>query len=259
MQNKIYQKLLKRVVIFAASLFFSLPGMSFAQSGDYLLELDDFQISIWDASGSYFESAAGGDMSFTLSQDSKGKITGYGNLSISGSSISLDIKGTFKARNNVVRVKFSMKGKGYYQGVKVTLSASVSGELNEDTGCIGGTIKIKACARGMCASDSTSYYECLGAGMNGETDLDFYADPVDVKGKKLEGHGTVTLSNGDTYDFHVKGTYNSKKLESKFTLKGSDESSKGCTFKLIIDEGIPGTPPSSINGKMLGQKVKYKE
>ena len=90
--------------------------------------------------------------------------------------------------------------------------------------------------------------------MTGEAELEIDVES-DESGKKLEGTGELTLSNGDIYDLYVKGKYNSKKDETKFQIKGVDESTKGIKFKLIINEGSKDM--TSIKAKALGQKLIY--
>ena len=53
MKNKIYQKVLKRVVIFVAPLVLLLSVMSFAQAEEYTIDLENYNVSIWDFSGTY--------------------------------------------------------------------------------------------------------------------------------------------------------------------------------------------------------------
>ena len=77
----------------------------------------------------------------------------------------------------------------------------------------------------------------------------------DVSGKKLEGSGALILSNNDTYNLYTKGKYNSKNNETKLSLKGVADSTKGIKFKLKIDEGSDAA--TFINGKALGQQLKY--
>ncbi len=78
-----------------------------------------------------------------------------------------------------------------------------------------------------------------------------------LRGKNLLGSGELTLSNDDKYSFYAKGKYNSKKDETKLSLKGSDEASKKIKVKLSINEGS-GTA-MDINAKVLSQKLKYKQ
>ena len=55
MKNKIYQKVLKRVFMFVAPLVFLFPVMSFAQSEEYIVALDDYNLSIFVIIGYYYE------------------------------------------------------------------------------------------------------------------------------------------------------------------------------------------------------------
>lgn len=73
---------------------------------------------------------------------------------------------------------------------------------------------------------------------------------MDKNGRKLEGTGELTLSNGDIYDVIVKGKYNSKKDRTTFKIKGVE---KGIKIKLKIDEG--SDTATFIKGKAFGQKL----
>ena len=77
----------------------------------------------------------------------------------------------------------------------------------------------------------------------------------DASGKKLEGAGALILSNNDTYNLYTKGKYNSKNNETKLSLKGVNDSTKGIKFKLIINEGSGDV--TGIKAKALGQKLIY--
>ena len=81
--------------------------------------------------------------------------------------------------------------------------------------------------------------------MNGTSTLtlDYFGD------KKLSGDGTLLISNGDSYDFSGKGSYNEKKDESSLTLKGDKNS---LTIKI---DGASGEI-KSLTGKVLGQQLK---
>jgi hypothetical protein len=259
MKNKIYQKVLKRVFMFVAPLVFLFPVMLFAQTVEYEIELENYNLNVWDVSGSYSEYQDGITLNFTLIQDSKGKLTGHGSVSSNSYSVYMDyeLKGTAKASNGILMMKYTMKGSGTSSGYEVKTKQSVSQELNVNSRTMVGTAKVKGCAKGLgCASDTISFSTSLPYDMTGWAVLEIEVEP-DMNGKKLEGTGYLILSNDEEYPLSVKGKHNSKQNETKFALKGSTEASKNIKVKLKINEGNGDS--TFISGKALGQKLKYKQ
>jgi hypothetical protein len=218
-------------------------------------------VALWDFSGSYTESGDGMTLNYILIQDSKGKLTGYGiyNYSSDGNDISIDveIKGNVKGKNKIVNLKYTVKGKGpgYVSGedTDVKLKDKVSLVLNKSSLSLMGKMKWKLCVKGSgCEADTSHVSLDVPDGMTGGGILMVYVES-DENGKKLEGDATLTLSNGEEYPLYVKGKYNSKNDEMKFSLKGVDEPAKGIKFKLNIDEGRETA--TFIKGKALGQQL----
>ena len=195
-------------------------------------------------------------LSYTLIQDSKGKVTGSGTFDYfsdeNDMSIDVEIKGNVKGKNNIVTLKYKPKGKDA-EGNKIQSDLTL--ELDESILSLVGLEKMKICGKGTgCEKTETNVSLAVPDGMTGEAELSIDAT-IDKKGKKLERTGELTLSNGDMYNLSAKGKYNSKKDETKFSLKGVNEATKGIKFKLIINEGSGDM--TSINAKVLGQQLKY--
>ena len=120
---------------------------------------------------------------------------------------------------------------------------------------MAGQTKLKDCLKGWGCENGESYDSLpLPNGMTGESELGIDVES-DASGKKLEGTGELTLSNGDEYPLYAKGKYNSKNNETKFSLKGVADSTKGIKIKLKIDE--ESNAATFIRGKALGQKLIY--
>jgi hypothetical protein len=220
-------------------------------------------VATWDFSG-YYEESRDDDMtlSYTLIQDAKGKLTGYGTFDYFSDendiSIDVEIKGKVKGKNNIVTLKYTMKGKGpgYVSGedTDVKLKNKVSLELNKSSLSLMGTMKWKLCAKGSgCEADTSQVSLDVPDGMTGGGILMIYFEP-DENGKKFEGSAELTLSNGEVFPLYVKGKYNSKKDETKFSLKGVDAFAKGMKFKIKIN-GMNGAA-TFIRGKALGQQLQ---
>ena len=213
-------------------------------------------VTIWDFSGTYTYSLYNMTLSYTLSQDAKGKVTGSGTFvdSSDGNNLSMpvEIKGNVKGKKGIVTLKYKLKGKDE-NGNKIQDNLKL--ELNESTLSLVGTDKLKVCQKGGgCKKTVSDVSLDVPDGMTGEAELEIDVEP-DEKGKKLEGTGELTLSNGDESPLYAKGKYNSKKDETKFTLKGVDASIKAIKLKLKIDEGSGAA--TDIKAKALGQKLKY--
>jgi hypothetical protein len=216
----------------------------------------DYNLSIWDFSGPYTESRDGMTLSYTLIQDVKGKVTGAGTFVYfsDGNDISIPvgIKGKVKGKNNIVSLKYKVKGKDA-DGNK--LKDKVSLELDECILPLTGTMERNLCAKGSgCEADTSHVSLEVPDGMTGKAVLSIDVEP-DKKGKKLEGSAALTFSNGEKYPLSAKGKYNSKKDETKFTLKGVDASTKAIKLKLKIDEESDAA--TFIKGKAHNQNLKY--
>jgi hypothetical protein len=229
----------------------------------YSLAYATESVKIFDISGTYKESREDMDLRYILTQDANGILTGYGSLDYFSHEndiyIDFEIKGKVKGKNNIVNLKFTVKGEGYadisgeYTDAK--LKDKVSLELDESGGSMVGTVNRKICAKGLgCEKTEAGVSVDLPDVMTGNSILIIDIES-DEKGKKLEGDATLELSNGDTYNLYVKGKYNSKYDEMKLSLKGSDDESKAVGIKLTINEDMDCT---FLSGKVLGQSLKYK-
>lgn len=266
MENKakgIRKCLMQGLTVFVTILFL-YPISSFAVTHTY--HLDDYGLCIWDMSGTYTDdSITGCNISFTLAQDAKGKITGGGSASCSVYEPSVgwididmgySVKGNIKQKNGIAKVKMSLKFKGNASAMgetfKLTAMEKIMAEISCGDTTINGTVKAKACIKKVgCESFRGAFTDSLPPGMDGSSLLVFVVDQV---GKKLLGDGVLELSNLSTINFNVKGKYNSKKDESSFASKGTGDS-KGCKLKVKIDES--DGQPISIKGKVFGQSLKY--
>jgi Zn-dependent metalloprotease len=215
------------------------------------ISLDDYNLSIWDISDTSYD----GEISYTLIQDSKGKLTGWGRISSYALDVELEIKGKVKGSNDAVMVNYTIKGNGYQQGYQYTSTQKSSLEINKNSLTMVGTTKFKACLKGWGCEKDTYYTSVpLPSGMTGKASLLIDAEP-NLTGAKFEGTGELTLSNREKYPLYFKGKYNSKKGETKYSLKGVADSIKGIKFKLTIDEGSGDA--TGIKAKALGQKLIY--
>jgi hypothetical protein len=216
------------------------------------------QLYIWDISGTYSDDALGADISYTVTQDDAGKITGYGNASYSYGGATLymtyNITGTVIQKNGLASVKLKFKFKGtVYDGVdtyRFSATETVTAEINSNSKVISGSVKIRVSVQGYgSTSEVVPFSQSLPADMDGTAVLSLSCDS---DGKNVVGTGQLALSSGDIYNFSVKGKYNAKYDESSLILKG-DQAAKKNSLKIKVD-GSDGSM-KSLNGKVLGQKL----
>jgi hypothetical protein len=248
-----YKKKIFGLAVCFVALILCVPFKLQAQIVD--LEYDN--LSIFDISGNYSEDESGIEVEYTLIQDSKGKLTGSGWVYSSDHDLDVDleIKGKVKGSNGVVTVIYTIKGNGYQQGYQYKSTQKSSLVINKNSLTMAGKTKLKDCLKGW-GCENGEFYDSLPLpyGMTGEAELGIDVES-DASGKKLEGTGELTLSNGEEYPLYAKGKYNSKNNETKFSLKGVADSTKGIKFKLIINEGSGDV--TDIKAKALGQKLIY--
>ena len=220
----------------------------------------DYNLSIWDFSDTYETNPDNNTLlTVTLAQDAKGKVTGSGTFErvIDGDNmtIKVDVKGKVKGKKSIVTLKYRVKGKDA-EGNKILDILKLKLVEDNKTALVGSE-KGKICVKGeKCVKiEDESATLPVGPGMTGKAFLEIVSE-LDAKGKKLEGTAKLTLSNGDIYDLYVKGKINSKKGERKYQLKGDNETTKGIKIKLKIDNEADNA--TKINGKALGQQLKYK-
>lgn len=266
MKSKRMQGFLKLGLVLMA--VFLLPLNGFA-SDTYWIESEDINCNsfIWDMSGSYDNEFLDCDMDLNMSQDGKGKISGYGcvdcDMYFYGYDFDFDfcydLKGTITQKNGVASVKMSMKISGTVdvpdEGIynqKFKGSETITAEINPYNQTLIGTAKVQVSIKGHSAKETVEFYEYLPYDMDGNWSLEI---AVDGNGKKMVGDSLLRLANGTMLPFAAKGTYNAKKEESKFSLKGVGNAS-GAKLSPVIDEWDGEV--LSISGKVLGQTIKCK-
>jgi len=242
------------------------PPASFAfwdnGSGDIIYSFDGL-LYIWDISGSYSNSLYSSivfNLDYTLTQDTAGKITGFGYTQASVDTdygtadidVAFAVTGSVSQKNGTSSVKLSFKGKGTIslqgQSVKANWSSTVKAVIDPAASEMTGEAKVRLSASGASASETVSFTQKLPDDMDGSATLSISCAP---SGRMLLGTGELTLSNDETHNFGVKGTYNVRKDESSLTLKGD---ARGNSLKMKID-GSDGRI-KSLNGKVLGQVLK---
>jgi hypothetical protein len=277
MEKKIYRKVVKRVVMFVAALFLLFPGMSFAEVPTYLIELEDYGISVYDVSGDWCEAIddelIDGIDEFdgfelrtcsVVTMDTKGKLTGIETLSVWDPIlfeeyellVTADLKGTFKrGGNGINKYKTKAKGTGTFLGEKLTFTDEVKKELTEkledgeDFTSWNGEQKLKFKVKGEGTIKQEEPIVDLVSGLDGDAVVGVLA---------VLGEGRLILEpewedlediEGDLIDWDLNDweniddySLNAKvKNNSKKNLtkvKCKGETEKGLKIKLKIDDAI---------------------
>lgn len=185
-----------------------LPALSYADvpSGHYENQFGQPGTDIWDLSGTYNETEDDASFNFTIVQDDKGKIGGYGTLTGSedGIDIALDstISGSIKSIGDVTRAVLTMKLNGTatdaFQVVNVNGKIKFTLDIDKPTGSLIGTGKGKICVKG---EGCGSINEPVQFDIPGEADgsWDLFLDIQNVDGKKLTGTALATLQMGGKF------------------------------------------------------------
>jgi hypothetical protein len=277
MEKKIYRKVVKRVVMFVAALFLLFPGMSFAEVPTYLIELEDYGISVYDVSGDWCEAIDdelidgidefdGFELRIcsVVTMDTKGKLTGIETLSVWDPIlfeeyellVTADLKGTFKrGGNGINKYKTKAKGTGTFLGEKLTFTDEVKKELTEkledgeDFTSWNGEQKLKFKVKGEGTIKQEEPIVDLVSGLDGDAVVGVLA---------VLGEGRLILEpewedlediEGDLIDWDLNDweniddySLNAKvKNNSKKNLtkvKCKGETEKGLKIKLKIDDRI---------------------
>jgi hypothetical protein len=266
MKSKVTQRFLTLGLMLMTMAVFLLPLNGYAEH--YEINWYDIlgETLIWDLSGSYSDEFLGCELTYELSQNAKGKITGSKHVVCSGyleghsvdMEFDLDLKGKIKQKNGVATVKISMKIKGIADvpdmaiyGAKISGKQKITAAIDPVSRTLIGTVQEKVSIKGLPSIKETDDFSiALPSGMDGTWSL---AIDVNDDGKKMVGGSQLWLSNGRILPFFAKGKYKAKTNETKFTLKGTDNAS-GCKLSPVINEGTRRNV-TSIKGKVLGQKI----
>jgi hypothetical protein len=215
----------------------------------------DGDVYLWDMSGTYDEEAMGLDVSYTLVQDDLGKLTGSGYVSgeLEGADVYLNyaITGSVKQKANVATVVLNIVFNGtieYYGDVYyMTIREKGTFEVDSDALSLSGIVKVRVSVKGEGSMGDTVPVDLdMPDDMDGTSILSINVDSLN---NKLNGTGSIVLSNSDVINFSVGGTYNLKKNQTKLALKGIAGS-----LAITVDES--DGEYLLVKGKVMGQTVK---
>jgi hypothetical protein len=218
----------------------------------------EFQFSptqgVWDVTGNYSNQDITSTDTFLLTQDDKGKITGFGSGfgSDSGIDVSLgyDFRGSIKTANNLTRVLLTMKISGSATDGIVTLpvkgSVKFVVDVDRSNNLLIGSGNGSLCVKGRCERANGLVQFDIPQPMDGSWMLNL--DNLQSVNQSVTGTATATLSNGRTVLFTGSGHFTSFRRPAQINLKSpaGTITLKGNT----IDLGV-----RLAKAKLLGQAV----
>jgi hypothetical protein len=218
---------------------------------------------VWDISGTYTLSPAVSEstsvvLPVTITQDSKGMLTGSGTATVAidgiPSSGTYTVKGKVTNSGGVARINATVKlsGSGMVQGLETaySLSANYALEIDPGTRTVYGSARGSAKAAGIGSGPVIEDFSTtLPSTMDGGWKLQMNLVPG---GSKLGGNASVVLSNNRILDLGVKGNFSSKNGKSMISLSGLGDA-KGTTLKVMGTNDA--LAPVTVKGKILGQVV----
>ncbi len=214
---------------------------------------------IWDISGDYEEDLDGVSLEYSVVQDGKGKLSGFGSADgimvedgvTIGIHMDFSVMGKVKGKDEVTYLKQKLLARGtataYGQTINFKASVSMVAEIDNIEQAMSGTVTVKM----MGFKETESYYEDLSSeDMDGSAVL--FTELWEENGK-LVGDAVIELSNGRQIRCAVKA----KELVSalKIQAKGlrDDLDSKGSKLTILY----AGEDLIFLKGKVSGQKVEY--
>jgi hypothetical protein len=256
----------------------SLATRAAILSGTYTEDGMGALTPLWDLSGDYSNvdvSADLGTINVTVSNAPDGKITGSGTIGVDESDKDIDfdyvasnvtIIGAVTGPNKkpLAAIKLDYSTSGIIDGYTVkSLTQNFTGAfVLDDTNFVGKGVSD---FKGVILDPKTDKYVTkylsvpvkdalipLPADADGNWAL--VLDLTDDGTTKYTGTASVVTSSGNSVDFTVTGTYDSKTDKSALVLKGPKGSN--CELTLVITDGS-GTF-DSINGKLFGEILNYK-
>jgi hypothetical protein len=251
----------------ATLMLASLSARAEIPNGTYTNEVSA-EAPLWDLSGSYSGVLANGPtVSFTLTENSSGGLTGSGTFSVNdelfnvpngNSSVVGKISG--QSRSAKVSTDTMLTGNGSALGVpnasvaatvRITFGISAPGQQLVSG---GGTVSVKVTNldTGKKTSKTLKVSENnfpLPSNVTGGWGLSLTLTP---NGTKLTGTGTITTSVGTIVPLTASGTYSSSSDTSKIKLTGS-----GVSVNLVISTSGTTMNIESLKAKAFGQTVSF--
>jgi hypothetical protein len=202
---------------------------------------------IWDVSGNYANDEFDVANQIHLTQDDKGKITGYGTAFASDSGIDVwlvhNFTGSIKSASNGARVLLTMRISGSatdgVTALPITGNIKLFLDLDKATNLLVGSGKGNICVQRRCAKVDEPVQFDVPQPMDGTWTLALNLPSV--------GTATATLSNGRTMLFTQTGGYQ-RNRPARFDLTGP-----AGKIRLVgngIDLGL-----TLAKAKLLGQSI----
>jgi hypothetical protein len=231
-------------------LMILMPSLSYAEepSGFYFNQLGEPGTALWDLSGWYDEYFADFPTTFSISQDDRGNINGWGYVRDSSDepldNSDFTISGSIKRKGGVTSAILTAKWVGAVHG-KIKFNLSIE------------NYRLVGSAKGnLCFQDEDCFRIdpqpvsfSIPGGQDGTWVL--VTSVID----SLDGMADATLRNGRMVPFIARWGYSASKDLTKLTLEGESKKTK-LTIKGHTSESPHEFRIHKIEGTVLGQKIE---
>jgi hypothetical protein len=242
----------------------ALAGLPFAPAGGGSSGVEIDAPAVYDVTGSYCQAGDGFEICFTLAQDARGIVTGFGELDLDDvtGTIPFTVRGVVRGANGVVRVLLRLKGSGLVSDGTEAILAHFSAAVRAmvvpgPPAMLAGTSYLSLCARGFGCQRTVEEFEFL---ITDDGAWSIVISPLLRTGNRLTGQATVTTDAPRSFGYTVRGAIlrdGSLALHMRPLLPA-----QGRPFVLrvlaIVPAGVDPPVPTElllVRGGFLGQGV----
>jgi hypothetical protein len=224
---------------------------------------------IVDLTGNYDLSDPGFDITYSVVQDAKGRLSGSGSAGFEEDGITVDIafivkgKVTGSSGAGGTRVVLKLQGAGTatdgIEVIPVTFKLSARTVLIDDPiggSRLTGTARLRLCARGFGCEQVVETFDEPVDDEGGWT-VTFALSRV---GNLVTGTAEVMLdSSGRTFGYTARGKFRAADTTARIGLRPLIPSEGTFKFILLVEDGVAGAVAPldvlQVKGKLLGQRV----
>ncbi|HWI55945.1 MAG TPA: hypothetical protein VNZ22_01875 [Bacillota bacterium] len=236
-------------------------------TGDYAIAFNG-DVNIWDISGTYSENSSLMTLTYTLSLDPSGRITGRGPVHYQEGTDYLDgnvsIGGYVYSAGKTVRARVLLRtaGTGTVRGFRANFSGTERENLvldpntREMVGKYAGSVLValpQLRRTQIVPIPLTDVQSRLPDNVDGRWDLAFN---ITTNRARYTGAGTLHLSNGRTIPLAVSGLYTPKTDRSLLTFRGLGVN-RAIAFNLVASFSNGQMTLQSLSGKAFGQTLRW--
>jgi hypothetical protein len=229
-----------------------------APQGTFLADLDiaalDRGTGWWDLSGSYALTVAGKPLVMNLLHDTRGKLTGSAVYTVAKEAVvTMPIRGTVKGPAGSALASVSLRGTdpGKTAAVALRLSLTVNATVPQAEGTLVGSVTIGA-VKTVVDDDVTLP---IAAPMDGSWSLRL---DLSQAGTAIRGGAVLTLSNGATFAYRVKGKLKDTAAVLSLAAEPADPAAKAISLKTtVLPREGGGATLQAFSGSGYGQSLAW--